>query len=263
MSKQFVPVDLPTEGRVYPAKTIEVRAFTVEEVKRLQPILKRNDVSKMLTLLNECVRGIDVRDLTTGDLWYLLAYLRVNTFQHTPLLRAWVCPKKACRATNTMEVVLPELKIVPLPPEFVEPAYLHLDVCDKDVPLRLRRAGSAVKAEEYLATLHNRAPTEDEVVEVELAMTIATTPDFPDLTSKIDFLRTLDPEDYLLLQDFQSAYSHGIPNQIPGKCKECGHETNRVHMYFHPGELIPSGASRDRVRNAVHFRVETAGDRTD
>ena len=73
--------------------------------------------------------------------------------------------------------------------------------------------------------------------------------------ARLKRLNAMDPEDFLEIENFVDAFSHGLKSTITDTCasKECEYENDHIRLYFRLSDLVPSHKSAKRARNAVSF----------
>lgn len=252
-TEQFVPVDLPSKMAPYEEKEFFVRPLLTGEVKRLKPAILKGEAYAVLDIMKGAMRPHTPDELTDGDIWFVAAWLRLNTFPNIPLIRNWTCPK--CRHENQFEVKLAELQLEELPSQYQEPVSYTLS-SGRKLALRLPRAGDARKVREYLMKLKNDEP--DEAL-MESAIVAIMIQNGESLEDRIEFVeRELTAEELVDIDDFKLHFSHGLPSQVTDTCRGCGHENDRVRMSFRVYDLVPLGGSGRNIDNAIQFGTPPA-----
>lgn len=78
--------EFPSHFIPYKGKVFFVRPLTVSLLARLHAIRSKSiNFSLFLDVLNNCIEGIDIRDLTFPDFQSFLYWLRINSYPKTPL----------------------------------------------------------------------------------------------------------------------------------------------------------------------------------
>ena len=83
-------ITLPSECVAYEWKDIQIRRFTVNEIRGM--IRARTSGN-----LRHLIRAVDgtitrpITDLTTGDFWFIMYWHRINSYKKTPFLLSWTC----------------------------------------------------------------------------------------------------------------------------------------------------------------------------
>lgn len=250
-SEPYERIDLPSKFIPYAEKELWVRPFNIGEVKKLQPILRGASKLGILDLLKGVI-SIDPKDLLQGDFWFILAWLRINTFRNAPIGLDWVCP--SCGNHNTLNYDPLTAEIIELDSNYKEPAKLSLP-SGQVIPVRLSRMGDEIKARDYVKTVLNKTDLEltaEDLFIPELAMTIC---DGQSFDKRIKLLESLEPEDLMIVKDFEQVYTCGLKLLTTDKCSEevCGFVNDKIRLVFRVEDLIPEGGYRDYIRNAVRF----------
>lgn len=253
-SDYIASLELPSGFKPYKFKELLIRPLNIDEVKKLQPMLRGIVNSISLADVLEKVSSVRLDKLTYGDFWFVMAWLRINTFKNAPYLIQWDCP--SCGKSNERALDLSELDVVELPENYKEPAYLTLSN-GEEVPLRLHRVEDEVKIKEYVQNMKNtKTVSEEDSFIPELAISIDNG---KTLFNNVEFLEGADitPDDLVMIEDFQKTFAHGLPKYITGNCAEevggCGYKSNRLHLRFRIHETIPSSEYGRFIRNNVRF----------
>lgn len=247
-------LELPSGFRPYGFKELYIRAMTVDEVKRMQPILKGSATGLRLADALAGCTNVRLDSLTYGDFWFVLAWLRINTFENAPFSMKWSCPE--CHSTNSTKLVLSELQIVELPQEYKEPATITLPN-GEELPLRLQRVSDQDKVEAYAKVILNTdSPTPEELYIPSLAITIANGMDLHSNVEMLSEKGKYSAEDLTILSEFQDVYAHGLPRHISAKCGGaggCDFSVNRLRLEFRIHDTIPANEYRRYIGNNIRF----------
>ncbi len=85
--------DLPSGFFIYPeVKPIYIRPFSISELSLLHRGRATANISHILRAM-DLVVSCDIYDLTDGDIEFIAAWLRLNSYPETPLLVTWTCNK--------------------------------------------------------------------------------------------------------------------------------------------------------------------------
>lgn len=247
-------VTLPSKFKPYSNCTgLKIRPFSTEEVEKLIPIIEGSSGLKIVDVIRPTMSPLDPADLTLGDFWFVLAWLRINTFKSAPVMVPWQCPK--CNASNNAVYDITKLKIHELPDKYKEPATLTLP-SGKKIPLRLYRGKDEDVVDDYLKVMTGKdQSTPEEKVIPMLAITITNG---KSLDANINMLRDkkqFSAEDLAVIRAFQSNFQHGLPSKFSDTCanKECGFVNDQIHFRFQVDFLIPSDQYSGYIGNAVQF----------
>lgn len=259
---QTFQVRLPSNGQLYGGKSsIEMILFNVADVKRLYDLSRGTTSDSIQRLVGEKILDFDVKKLTKADFWYILYWLRLNTFQSTPLRLKWTCyqPRKdneelLCERENSSEVTNDCLVIEEISSDYVEPARYTLRN-GEEIYLRLPRVGDDDEVRDVLHKEHNGKETTGDEWLCRLAALI----DFPhaqlSLAERYQIVRNKDrftPDDIHAIDAFQEAFNYGPLNVVNLKCTGC-QEVSQVNFRIGLEDFFPSVADREHIRNAVRF----------
>lgn len=245
---QFVPVDLPSKMAPYEEKEFFLRPLLTGEVKRLKPAILNGNAYGILDILAGAMKPLKPDDLTDGDMWFVAAWLRLNTFPRIPLAKDWACPE--CGHANTYNVSLSSMTLEELPDEYAEPVEFEL-ITGRKLNLRLPRAGDARVIRTYLKKLKGGDPSQDDIDAAEVAIMIRRDGSLEDRIKFVD--DELTAEELIDIDTFKSHFSHGLPTLVTDTCKGCGHVNNRVRMTFRVHDIIPLSGTRRRIDDSVQF----------
>lgn len=107
--------NLPSNFFPYPNfKKLYIRPFNFGELKFVSKAAALKEVSHLIRAI-DLVISENVNELSIGDFYYILMWLRIHSFPKTPLVVEWHCPEQVL--TNKETCV-----IVPNDASFVEPS---------------------------------------------------------------------------------------------------------------------------------------------
>jgi hypothetical protein len=85
--------DLPSGQKPYDFKQLFCRPLSVKELKLISQAASMDDVNYLIRAV-DLVIDQDVSNLTVGDFFYVLMWLRIKSFPKTPLAVNWKCRAK-------------------------------------------------------------------------------------------------------------------------------------------------------------------------
>ena len=262
-SNTFIDIiDLPSKFLPYNEKELRIRPFKIGEVKKLNPVLNKVSSLSIIDVVENVISPIDPKDLVLGDFWFIMAWLRVNTFKSVPITIQWICP--VCKHTNSLIIDLTKLKVHELDSNYKEPVYTSLP-SGKEIPLRLSRVGDELRVNKFLRTILNKEDiSEEESFIPNLAITIDNGKSLDTNIKYLEALAEQNIEDLMVIQQFQQEFMCGLPSTLKDTCKgkggKCGYESDRVRFDFHFKDLIPTGQYSGHLRNAVRFGKDDKSD---
>ena len=235
-SSQWESVKLPSRFIPYEVEELKLRPLNIGEVKKVQSILEGSSDTSLVTVVEGAIDGIPAKEFTRPDFWYILAWLRVNTFKATPVTLNWKC--SSCGASNTKKYDLTDSQVVEAPEDMVTVMSVKLPNGDT-VRLDQARVGDELSAYKYVENTQvdsNKKITSEDTYLVELAISL----DEPlkSLPEKIEYLNTLSAEDLLYIEARQENYGYGMKSTSTGTCKECESE-DQIRYRFRVQDLIP------------------------
>ncbi len=103
--------NLPSEFIPYSQKQIFIRPFTISELKLLSKSIVLKDIKHLIKAVDNVI-DIDVNDLTVGDFYYILMWLRLHSFPKSPIMVQWRCDESIYRSlafepNSTQKTYLP------------------------------------------------------------------------------------------------------------------------------------------------------------
>ncbi len=108
-----------------------IRPFSIHEIKLISKAIQQKDYSNLIRAVDMCIDQ-DVNCLTTGDFYYLLFWLRVNSYPKSPIVVPWTCTQqvdengsisldygvsKTCGMENTQNIQSTSITVIELDEE--------------------------------------------------------------------------------------------------------------------------------------------------
>jgi len=148
----WVLLDLPSRGKSYRDHdgSIQIKAFTYKEEKKLRSIRKVNQANNIIkSLFGDCVRGLDYDSMTLEDKNYIMFKLREISYGDKYIIEA-NCTE--CSAENRLNLLISEIPVEYAADEFSEPMEITLPDSDQVVTYVKPRAKDEPYVED-MATL--------------------------------------------------------------------------------------------------------------
>jgi hypothetical protein len=242
-------VPLPSCGLVYDVnspihgrETIDIKAMTAkeEDILTSKAFLKKGTV--ITELIRSCVveRGVDPRDLLTGDRNALMVAIRATGYgaEYDTELDCDECGARTMRQFNLGLLPIKKLQISPSSPgenifDFVLP------VTKKTVKFRFLTGRDE---EEILATSEKQKKagmTNDTSVTTNLLYSIVSIDGIGERSKIAQFVRMMPAKDSLALRNYIRENEPGIEMKQSTACGSCGHE-EEVNMPLGASFLWPS-----------------------
>jgi hypothetical protein len=231
----YFPInDIPSRHFFYHNSTkILGRRMNVSEVKKAAHLNSDNFDFIINSILSSAISGVDIGDIKVGDKFYLMLWLRANTFRDNSFKVDYNCPlclnelDKKLKAdkdykptekeleTSRFHFDLSQLKINYLPEDF--------NRRKKYGDLEIEIDYESVSMEEYKNTLIKDDPQLDkEILEVAANIGRINGKEYM-LTEKYHILSNeMDPEHYVELEEYINKNKFGIADTMIVTCNKCG-----------------------------------------
>lgn len=95
---------LPSQNRGYPWKTLYIRPFGLAEFKLVSKAAMLKDMSHMIRAVDLVITQ-DAAELTIGDFYYVMMWLRIHSLPKTPLVVTWECTAQVLRHKETGQII--------------------------------------------------------------------------------------------------------------------------------------------------------------
>ncbi len=260
----FQPVALPSKGRYYkniPALrdgTVYIREYSAQEEALLAHMNRENVQQVINAMLDSCMRldGFKAEDLTTEDAFYLLVWLRANSYGATYDIEV-TCPHPDCGREDTYGVNLPQLTV------------LYIEDSDPDEPIEVvapktkirfevncMRRGTEVIAQKRAAQIKQiKGLYKGEISDLlKRAYSIKRVimPNGEEITDRLPIedliLKYLPAADSLVIDKAIESFKHGVDVNITLVCTSCNRNIFTV---------VPPGPEFFRP---TRIRVENPGE---
>lgn len=81
---------MPSKFMFYPFDTLSIRPFTWGELKKMYKAVVTKDFNTLAEAVNSTIDR-NVFELTVGDFWFVMYWLRMNSFKKAPFTVKWSC----------------------------------------------------------------------------------------------------------------------------------------------------------------------------
>ena len=85
--------NLPSNFFPYEFKSLYIRPFTVQELRLISKAAALDEMQHVVRAVNLCISE-DASELTTGDFYYLLMWLKIHSTPKTPYVVEWHCKER-------------------------------------------------------------------------------------------------------------------------------------------------------------------------
>ncbi len=236
----FTPVDLPSKGKYYKHipglkdGIIHIREYSAQEEGLLAHMNRENVQLVLNAMLDNCMRleVFKAEDLTTEDAFYLLVWLRANSYGPTYDIEV-TCPHRDCGIEDSYAVNLSELSVTYLTDDDpTEPVTVVTPRTKMKIEVTCMRRGTEVTAQRRAAQLKQlKGVYKGEISDLlKRAYSIkrVTMQDGSDTTDRVEIeeliLRYLPAGDSLIIDQAIEGFKHGVDVNVQLTCKSCNRE---------------------------------------
>jgi hypothetical protein len=264
----FVPVELPSKGLLYPEGFlpqpgwVHIREYAAPEEALLSSMNGENAQMVLNQIIKSCIQEkIDVEQLTNEDVFYLLVWLRANSYSTAYDVEA-TCPYRDCGFPSIYPVNLAtDLRpIIYLKEGVVEPLVVTLPKSQATVYIRAMRRSMEMRAQKRQAdvtTWRNYHGDPLALLKRAYAIDKVLTHTGEEITNRLDIerlcLNYLPASDSLAIDTALQTFAHGIDTRISLTCTKCGRMiyTNLPisQEFFRPTVAVSSAATDDADRD--------------
>lgn len=274
----YTPVKLPSLGLLYPAMSplaggyVHIREYCATEEALYSTMNPDNSQLIINQLLRNCISdNFPIEEMTDGDVFYLLYWLRGNSYSTAYPLEI-TCPHFDCQHGPDMYTIdlARDVKINYLSDTVKEPLVVYLPKTGVTVHLKcLRRKVEmlAKKRQADAAEWRNYKGDPTDLLKRAYSMTLMTTRDGQESDSILDFekfcLYYCPASDSLVIDQAMSQFRHGVDISIELPCRRCEKTIYTVlpggPEFFRPTRLNPTdekaGVPGDTVSEQVRIVV--------
>lgn len=240
--------NLPSRNVPYKVKEFSMEWFKPKQLTLLSKAVHLSSTEPVIEAMGQVITGLDVRELTVGDFFYLLTLQRLNCFKDRPLNAEWQCQAAVFRRADANEVYTPDDidELVDVWREASEeeresledPDEIHLegDVCGTvnyipieigDFRMVMLRDIEMPEGIDFprVKTLTSFLKMQKDAEHALISEACQYIKAGDSLEDKLQLL--LDGEDmefFGQLNDATLQFVHGISREIHKKCEGCGHD---------------------------------------
>lgn len=225
--ENYFSINLPSRCMVYKGvkpEDIKIRAYTGKEEIYLSEITYDNLELKFLSVLKQIITGIDPKDITLGDLQYIITWEYARSY--TNIVKV---PTRCSFCMQEIEATVDfgELDVVTLPDDFKQP-YEKTLPSGKKVNLRLLTIGDSIAIQEL------GGKTGD----VALSRCALSLVDGDDVLARMEKLSAGPISDIAAIRAFHEEFYHGPNMNAKFVCPKC-ERTDRVEVPFRFDFIYP------------------------
>lgn len=236
LRSNFVPIDdLPSRYLFYPENTkLAAKPMSVADVKSLANMSDSNYDSIINGVLSRNVTGIKINQLLRADKYYLIFFLRANTFKSSGYEIAYHC--NFCSKDTSYDFSVEVLEI-----EYAKQNAkmdVELPVSKNKLHLRYKTVEDETKFNEFKRINAKSIKDFDEDI-LDIACDIVSIDDeTQSLTKKYEYIINLNPTDYAYLVSYLDNISFGVKENVNAVCNSCK-EVTPLGVTFHSEFFIP------------------------
>ncbi len=234
------PVELPSRGKYYQhipslrEGMVYIREYAAQEEALLAHMNRENVQLVLNEMLNSCMRldGFTADDLTTEDAFYLLVWLRSNSYGPTYDIEV-TCPHRDCGHEDTYSVNLSQLTVnYMMDDDPDEPVHVITPKTRIKIEVNCMRRGTEVQAQRRTAQLKQlKGFYKGEVGDLlkrAYSISRVTMPDGQDTADRLEIedliLKYLPAGDSLVIDQAIEGFKHGVDVNIHLTCRSCQRE---------------------------------------
>lgn len=275
----FTPVELPSRGKYYQhipslrEGLISIREYTAQEEALLAHMNRENVQLVLNEMLNSCMRldGFTADDLTTEDAFYLLVWLRANSYGSTYDIEV-MCPHRECGHEDTYSVNLSRLAVNYLEDDDPkEPVHVITPKTRIKIDVNCMRRGTEVQAQRRATQLKQvkgfHKGEIGDLLKRAYSISRVTMSDGQETTDRLEIedliLKYLPAGDSLVIDRAIEGFKHGVDVNIELVCTNCQREIFTVvppgPEFFRPtrnsledsGQSAPPDPHSFQIRKSV------------
>ena len=253
----YQPVQLPSKGKFYghnPALKdgwVNIREYCAQEESMLAHMNRENVQHVLNNIINNCIESnsIDANELTTEDAFYLLVWLRANSYGPTYEMDV-TCPHEDCNYNDIYRINLGQLKVNYLEEEVKEPIVVKLPKSGLTAEIRCMRRGMEMDAADRASELRkikglHKGDITD-LVKRSFSITKIISPSGDTTTARTDIedfcTKYMPSADSLVVDNALSTYTHGADVNVKLQCMSCSRDIYTMippgPEFFRPARLV-------------------------
>lgn len=273
------PVELPSKGKYYQhipslrEGIVYIREYTAREEALLAHMNRENVQPVLNAMLDSCMKcdGFKAEDLTTEDAFYLLMWLRANSYGPTYDIDV-TCPHRDCGHEDTYSVNLSELTVNYLGDDDPkEPVSVVTPKTNLTIEVVCMRRGTEVQAQKRAAQLKQmKGLYKGEINDLlKRAYSIKTvsmangqeTSDRLEIEDLI--LRYLPAADSLVIDQAIEGFRHGVDVNVQLTCTSCNRDIFTVvppgPEFFRPTRIRMENSGKSAGTDSHVEQVRESG----
>jgi hypothetical protein len=230
---------LPSSYRLYPAGTeVYGRSLNVREVKRLTELTPNNSAQIINSVIAACTYGYPVEEMLNADKFYIIFWLRANTYKNTGYNVPFECGH--CGKQNEYRFDMDAFSTKRLGDEFDIDYSLVLPESQDTIQFKFLLVKDELGLTAFKKNMKKSVMEFDEDI-LDLCVQIRTiNGNEYSLRDKHDYVTKLTAGDYSYLQSYIEHIDIGVVPLVEAVCSnpECK-EVTPVELRFHPEFFVP------------------------
>lgn len=258
----YVPVRLPSNGKFYTQKElqggwIKIREYAAPEESLISSANRDNMQRVISAVLAKCVEGdFDIGILTSEDAYFLLIWLRINSYSSDYEVVELTCPNCDSKLPSPYTIDLSKLEVAYLEDNVKEPLEILLPKTGLKVSLKvIRRADEVAVQDRAVEYLQFRGVEGDPVDALRRAYSISkiVTSDGEEVIDRPSIedlcVNVLYGSDSLYIDTELEKFTHGVDPNILVDCKRCSGQFPIIIPptieFFRPSRFIQRSEDND------------------
>lgn len=234
----YLPVEgLPSDYKLYPEGTkILARPLNVAEVKLLASMNEDNYNFIINDILKRTVKGIDVSEILVADKYFIIFWLRANTYKNPGYELDFECSK--CEKISRYSFGTDVLDVNYIKEDFDLGSEETFPLSKDNFTIVAKR----IKDENKLAEFMKRNGTslmkyDEEILDIASNVNSLNGEELS-LAKKYEYVEKMHPEDFSYLISYIDSRSFGVKDKVNAVCNDCKGVTP-IGVSFRPEFFIP------------------------
>lgn len=235
--ENFLPVlGLPSKNKFY--SQLLARPLNVKEVKLLASMNSDNYDFIINDIIKKTVKGVKVEQITIGDKYFIIFWLRANTYKNSGYELDFECKSQKCNKVSTYNFELNSLDVQYIRDDFDENKEIELPLSKDKFSILCKRISDENKVSEFIKMSDKSITKYDEEI-LDIASNIKTVKgETLSLMKKYEYVESMHPEDFSYLISYIDSMSFGVKDRVNAVCNNCK-EVTPVGVSFRPEFFIP------------------------
>lgn len=240
----FIPIlGLPSDNKYYLNGTrLLARPLNVSEVKLLASMKEENADYIINDVLTRTVKGIDPAEICRGDKYYILFWLRANTYQNSGYLMNFDC--EHCGKNGNFKFDTGVFEVVAADDQVEDRKTITLPNSKDGVKVKLLRIRDDNRIREFLKSFERNGVFYDREMLDVAASIVSVNEEKKSIREAYNYIENvLTPPDFAYLLSYIESISFGVSRFVKAKCDYC-EEVTPVGVQFRQEFFIPKFDTR-------------------